>query len=146
MATKIIRSKKVNVRLNDDEFNLIKQKADEGNVSMSAFMRQSSLNGKVNHINNGQEIAKSIALLHNKMQLYRQDITEQINSLKSGITENTRLLNECWNLNNHEIADSLKYQNFRINSVFEAILNCYTEHEKQIEDGIQNLIRSKGAM
>lgn len=146
MSTKVIRNKKVNVRLNDEEFNIIKQKADEGNVSMSAFMRQSSLDGKVNHINNGQEIAKGIALLHKKMQLYRQDISEQINSLQSVIAENTRLLNECWSLNNHEIADTLKYQNLRINSVFEAVLNRYSEHEKQIEDGIQNLIRSKGAM
>lgn len=146
MSTKVIRNKKVNVRLNDDEFNLIKQKAGEGNVSMSEFMRKSSLDGKVNHINNGKEIAKGIALLHNKMQLYRQDITEQIHSLQSVITENNRLLNECWNLNNREIADTLKYQNCRINSVFEVILNRYNEHERQIEDGIQNLIRSKGAM
>lgn len=144
MTIKIVRNKKVNVRLNDDEFNLIKQKAGEGNVSMSEFMRKSSLDGKVNHINNGKEIAKDIALLHNKMQLYRQDITEQINSLKAILNENTRLLNECWSLNNHEIADSLKYQNFRINSVFETVLNRYSEHEKQIEDGIQNIIRSKG--
>ena len=146
MTTKIIRNKKVNVRLNDNEFNIIKQKSDESNVSMSAFMCKASLDGKVNHINNGQEIAKDVALLHHKMQLYRQDITEQIHSLQSVIAENTRLLNECWSLNNHEIADSLKYQNFRINSVFETILNRYSEHEKQIEDGIQNLIRSKGAM
>ena len=135
-----IKGKRINIRVNNSEYEILKNKAKEANVSVSTYLRDVGLNGKVNHLDNGKEIAQKIGLLHNKIQLYQQDISAQIDALKNILNENNQLLKNVSSLNQFEIANVLKYQNMRINAVLENFLYSYAEQEKKLETELHDTI------
>ena len=137
-----IKGKRINIRVNNSEYEILKNKAKEANVSVSTYLRDVGLNGKVNHLDNGKEIAQKIGSLHNKMQLYQQDISDQIDTLKNILNENNQLLKNVSYLNQFEIADMMKYQNMRINAVLENFLYSYAEQEKKLETELHDTMNA----
>lgn len=144
MKNSNIKEKRVNIRVNNSEYEILKGKAKEANVAVSTYLRDVGLNGKVNYLENGKELAQKIGTLHNKIQLYRQDVFDQIDELKNILNENNKLLVNAQAVNQFEFVKTLKVQNMRINSVLENILYFYTEQEKKIETELQYIIK-KGA-
>ena len=140
MKSKNIKEKRINIRVDNSEYDILKSKAKEANLSVSSYIREVSLKGKVNYLDNGKEIAQKIGTLHNKMQLYQQDISDQIDALKNILNENNQLLKNASSLNQFEIANVLKYQNMRINAVLENFLYSYAEQEKKLETELHDTI------
>ena len=140
MKSKNIKEKRINIRVDNSEYDILKSKAKEANLSVSSYMREVSLKGKVNHLDNGKEIAQKIGTLHNKMQLYQQDISAQIDAFKNILNENNQLLKNVSSLNQFEIADMMKYQNARINAVLGNFLYSYAEQEKKLETELHDTI------
>ena len=140
MKSKNIKEKRINIRVDNSEYEILKSKAKEANLSVSSYMREVSLKGKVNYLDNGKEIAQKIGLLHNKIQLYQQDISDQIDALKNILNENNQLLKNVSSLNQFEIANVLKYQNMRINAVLGNFLYSYAEQEKKLETELHDTI------
>lgn len=134
-----VKTQRINIRVNNSEYDILKSKAKEANVSVSTYLREVGLHGKVNHLNNGKEIAQKIGSLHGKMQLYQHDMADQFNKIQNVLEENNQLLKSACGINNLEIADTLKYQNLRINSVLDTIMNSYTEHKKKFDEELQKI-------
>ena len=58
------KSKNINIRLTEEQYNLLTVKADENNISLSDYVRN-TLNNNNNDIGVKREIAKEISLMSN---------------------------------------------------------------------------------
>ena len=134
------KDKRINIRVTHSEYDILKNKAKEANLSVSSFVRDVALKGKVNHLDNGKELAQKVGLLHNKIQLYHQDISDKIQAVNNALKENNDLLQNASSLNQFDIANTLKYQNMRINSVLETLMFSYAEKEKKLETKLHDFI------
>lgn len=145
MKSTNVKNNHIHIRVSNSEYDILKNKAKEANLSISSFVRDIALKGKVNHLDNGKDLAQKVGLLHNKIQLYHQDISNQISALQHTLKENNQLLQNTCSLNNFEIANTLKYQNMRINSVLETLMFSYSEKEKKLEAQLHDFI-AKGLL
>ena len=138
-----VKTHRINIRVNDSEYEILKNKANEANFSVSSFVRDVALKGKVNHLDNGKDLAQKVGLLHNKIQLYHQDISDKIQAVNNTLQENNNLLQNTSSLNSFDITNTLKYQNMRINSVLETLMFSYSEKEKKLETQLHDFIETE---
>ena len=131
---------KVNIRVSDEEYNILKGKAKDADVSVSTFLREIALKGRVNYLDNGKEIARQIGTLHGKMEMYHQDIINQIDKVNTTLEESNRLVKDNCGINYSDTKQILEYQKMRFKILSDTLLHSYEEHEKNVDSKLQQVI------
>lgn len=138
------KEKRINIRVSNDEYAILKAKAKEADVSISTFLREIGLKGRVTHLDNGKEIARQIGTLHGKIEMYHQDIVNKIEKIQKTLDDSNQLLKNSCDSNYQEVAELFNYQKLNINFILGTILHANEEHEKNLDSKLKQVISFVG--
>ncbi len=133
------KEKRINIRVSNEEYTILKGKAKDADVSVSTFIREIALKGRVNYLDNGKEIARQIGTLHGKMEMYHQDISNKIQKVQKTLEESNQILQSTCGYNHLDTSDIFKYQKKKLNVILDTMLNSYEEHERNIDSRLQQI-------
>ena len=128
-----IKEKRINIRVSNEEYDILSSKAKSAHVSVSTFLREVGLKGEITYLNNGKEIARQIGTLHGKIEMYHQDMTDKIDEVRTTLEESNRFLRDSWGYNSTNLKTALSYQQIKIDTILNMLKHSYEEHEKDIE-------------
>ena len=136
------RSKIINVRVTGKEYDTIRKKAAEANLSISNYARRSTLGKEINLVLDGKHIALQLARLHSKMQNYHYDMNDRIQRLKDAVNANKTLLRTCDSGRSdlHDIAETLRLQGHRIDAVLGIMMDAYAQQVQKVEEDAHTII------
>ena len=137
-----IRNKRIHVRLTNDEYNIIKSKANEANTDVSSYIRTIALNGKVQSLTNGADVARAINKLHLETQNFHNDITVSIDKLTEAINENSKFINRSSLSNNTEFLETVYSQRTRIKTLIHEVYDSCKKTERIIQDKTHSLYKN----
>lgn len=133
------RTKRIHVRLTNDEYNIIKSKAKEANTDVSSYIRTTVLNSKVQPLINGTDVARAINKLHFGTQNFRNDITVSIDKLTKAINENSKFIDKNPIFNNTEFLETAYFQRARIGTLIQEVHDSCEKSERIIQDKVHAL-------
>lgn len=134
------KEKRINIRVSNEEYNILKGKAKDADVSVSTFIREIALKGRVNYLDNGKEIARQIGTLHGKMEMYHQDLVNQLDKVNTTLEESNRLVKNVCGYNYSDTMQILDYQKKTFKIISETLLHFYEEQEKNVDSKLQQVI------
>ncbi len=142
-----IKEKRINIRVSNDEYDILSSKAKTAHVSVSTFLREVGLKGEITCLNNGKEIAQQIGTLHGKIEMYHQDMTDKIDKVKTTLESNNKIFRDSWGMlgtNSTDIKNMLHYQQVQVDAILNTLRYTYEEHEKDIEFKLQKVLSCIG--
>ena len=135
------KTRDIHFRVDEETNSILESKIKASNMGKSEFMRQMIVNGQVNPITNGKEIAQKLGLVHQNMLNYHNDVVDHFQTLQSVVAENKQLLSNRLFMTNSEVMEALQMQNLRITAIANTLMTNYSEEERKAEDKMHNLIQ-----
>ena len=133
-------SSDIHFRLDDETNAVFQSKLKASNMSKSEFVRQMILNGQVNPITNGKEIAQQIGLIHQDMINYHNDVIDYFQNLQSVVEDQNHLLQNPSFVNNLAVKEILQMQQLEISAIANKVLADYKAKERKAEEKMHNII------
>ena len=130
----------IHFRLDDETNAVFQSKLKASNMSKSEFVRQMILNGQVNPITNGKEIAQQLGLIRQDMINYHNNVIDHFQNLQSVVEDQNHLLSNPSLVNNPKIKEILQMQQLEISAIANEELADYKEKERKAEEKMHNLI------
>ena len=136
------KERQVNIRFSEEEYALVKSKANKVGMKISTFLRQAAMNGEVKYITNGHKIVKSIGNFHNEMQNIQKNMTQEIDFIKSGLKEISETLRQHTASTNSEFLTTIKWRLDNIDMRSQIISNDYIKQQNQIDESLHNICKN----
>ena len=134
------RSKSIQIRLTEEEHNIIKDKAKLANTSVSDFSRKSVMGQTISTIHDGKVLAKKIGMVHRKMIGYHNDMMEHIQELKDAISDNEKASSCIQNRNDVEASEVFQLQKLRIDAVLKLMVQNYDGMIRKSEEELNQVV------
>ena len=144
-----MRTKKnctIRVRVDEDTKQILDSKASAAKMKQSEFIRQMIRNGAVNPMSNGKEIVRQVALLHEDMLNYRNDMVGRVQSLNDAVNENNNLLQQKGTqlVDGLFIREVIEAQRMRMGTIINTMMDAYFEKERSVEESLHNTLGDVG--
>ena len=131
----------VRFRVDKDTKAILDSKVAASGIKISEFMRQIIRNGEVHPMTDGKEIVRQVAMLHEDMLNYHNDLEEQVQTLKKAVEDNSMLLKQSVGLfNSPVIRETIATQRARIFAVMDTIMDRYNEKERNSEEALHHCL------
>ena len=134
---KKIKQKEVHFWVNEDEYAIIKGKADSVDMKVGKYVREMAINGKIQPITNGKEVARQMGIIQGNFINYHNDMMDRVEELSSAIEANNELLGQYSNKNiSPAFIETIQLQQNRILTVIGMIKTAYSETYRTAQEGI----------
>ncbi len=138
---KSTKNQTVRFRVDKDTKAILDSKVAASGMTISEFMRQIIHNGAVNPMSNGKEIVRQVAMLHEDMLNYHNDMAERVQSLQNAVEDNNALLRQANELfHSPAIQETIIVQRERMFSVLDGLMDCYKEKERTTEEALHQCL------
>ena len=138
---KSTKNQTVRFRVDKDTKAILDSKVAASKMTISEFMRQIIHSGAVNPISNGKEIVRQVAMFHEDMLNYHNDIADRVQSLQNTVEENNALLRQENELvHSPVIQETIVAQRERMFSALDWLMDSYKEKERTIEEGLHQCL------
>ena len=134
---KRIKQKELHVLVSEDDYAVIKGKADSVGMKVGKYVREMAINGKIQPITNGKEVARQIGTIHGNFINYHNDMMSRVDELSSAVEANNELLRQYSNKNlSPAFIEALRLQQNRISTVIGMLKTTYGETYQTAQEGI----------
>ncbi|MBQ8699927.1 MAG: ribbon-helix-helix protein, CopG family [Schwartzia sp.] len=138
---KSAKNQTVRFRVDKDTKAILDSKVMASGMTVSEFMRQIIHNGAVNPISNGKEIVRQVAMFHEDMLNYHNDMAARVQSLQNAVEENNALLRQANELvHSPVIQETIVAQRERMFSALDLLMDCYKEKERTTEEAVHQCL------
>ena len=136
------KERQVNIRFSEEEYALVKSKANKVGMKISTFLRQAAMNGEVKCITNGHKIVKAVGNFHNEMQNVQKNMTREIGFIQSGLKEISETLRQHPASANSEFLTTIKWRLQNIDMHSQMMSNDYFKKQNQIDESLHNICKN----
>ena len=138
---KSTKNQTVRFRVDKDTKAILDSKVAASGMTISEFMRQIIHNGAVNPISNGKEIVRQVAMFHEDMLNYHNDMAERVQSLRDAVENNNALLRQANDLfHSPVIQETIIAQRERMFAALDGLMDCYQEKERTMEEALHQCL------
>lgn len=138
---KSTKNQTIRFRVDNDTKKILDSKVAASGMRLSEFMRQVIRNGAVKPVTNGKEIVRQVAMLHEDILNYHNDMAERVQSLHNAVEDNTALLRQSAEFfNSPVIQETIMTQRARFFSVVDMWMEKYKEKECSIEESLHGCL------
>ena len=138
---KRIKQKELHVLVSEDDYAVIKGKADTAGMKVGKYVREMAINGKIQPITNGKEVARQIGTIHGNFINYHNDMMSRVDELSTAVETNNELLRQYTNKNiSPAFIETLRLQQNQISTVIGMIKTVYDETYRVAQEGIMRSI------
>lgn len=131
------KKKEIHFLVNEDEYAVIKGKADSAGMKVGQYVREMAINGKIHSITNGKEVARQMGLIQGNFINYHNDMMNRVDEMYSAIEANNDLLGQYSGRNlSPAFVESLRLQQNRISTVVGMIKTAYSESYRAAQEEI----------
>jgi len=135
------KKKEIHFLVNEDEYAVIKGKADSAGMKVGKYVREMAINGKIQPITNGKEVARQIGTIHGNFINYHNDMISRVDELSSAVETNNELLRQYSNKNlSPAFIEALRLQQNRISTVIGMLKTTYGETYQTAQEGIMRCL------
>ncbi|MBO6179453.1 MAG: hypothetical protein J6O04_09780 [Selenomonadaceae bacterium] len=134
---KKIKQKEIHFLVSEDEYAVIKGKADSAGMKVGQYVREMAINGKIQPITNGKEIARQMGMIQGNFIKYHNNMMERVDALNNAVEANNELLGQYSNKNiSHSFIETLQLQQNRISTVIGMIKTAYGETYRVAQEDV----------
>ena len=141
MATKE-KKKEAHVRFTDQEYARVQVLARSVGKSVSEYIRTTALNKETGHITDGNEVAKKLGNVQNKMIAYHNEVVSHVDELKDSVKAYTAMLQDYGQglPSSPVVQETAKLLNMRVEAAVNMIGRAYRAYENRTEDKIHEIV------
>ena len=134
---KKIKQKEIHFLVSEDEYAVIKGKADSAGMKVGQYVREMAINGKIQPITNGKEIARQMGMIQGNFIKYHNNMMERVDALNNAVEANNELLGQYSNKNiSHSFIETLQLLQNRISTVIGMIKTAYGETYRVAQEDV----------
>ena len=135
------KKKEIHFLVNEDEYAVIKGKADSAGRKVGQYVREMAINGKIQPITNGKDIARQIGIIQGNFINYHNDMVSRVDELSTAVETNNELLRQYTNKNiSPAFIETLRLQQNQISTVIGMTKTVYDETYRAAQEGIMRSI------